>query len=64
MFKIEKSKLNDAIKEIHEFFASDIMNKREQIANAQLNHPLFISNKFWRVLHTDFDNWKEKLITL
>ena len=64
VFKIEKSKLNDAIKEIHEFFASDIMNKREQIANAQLNHPLFISNKFWRVLHTDFDNWKEKLITL
>ena len=64
IFKVEKSKLNDTIKEIHELFASDIVNKREQIANGQLNSQLFTSNKFGRVLHTDFENWKEKLITL
>lgn len=63
-FKVEKSKLSDTIKEIHELFASDIVNKREQIANNQLSSPLFASNKFGRVLHTDFENWKEKLITL
>lgn len=64
VFKVEKSKLNDTIKGIHELFASDIVNKREQIANGQLNSQLFISNKFGRVLHTDFESWKEKLITL
>nr|DAO03129.1 MAG TPA: hypothetical protein [Caudoviricetes sp.] len=64
IFKAEKSKLNDAIKEIHELFASDIVNKREQIANGKLNHPLCTPNNFWRVLHTDFENWKERLITL
>lgn len=64
VFKVEKSKLNDAIKEIHELLVSDTVNKREQIANGQLNYPLFTSNKFWRVLHTDFENWKEKITTL
>ena len=64
VFKVEKSKLNDTIKEIHELFVSDIINKREQIANGQINHSLFTSNKFWRVLHTNFENWKEKLMTL
>lgn len=64
VFKAEKSKLNGTIKEIHELFASNIVNKREQIANGKLNHPLFTSNKFGRVLHTDFENWKGKLMTL
>lgn len=64
VFKVEKSKLNDTIKEIHELFASNIVNKREQIANGQLNHLLFTPNNFWRVLHTDFENWKEKLMSL
>lgn len=64
VFKTEASKINETIDEIHKLFTSNLVNKREQIANNRLTNNLFVSNKFCRVLHTDFENWRNKLMTL
>lgn len=64
VFKVEKAKLSETIEEIHELFVSNTVNKREQITNGRMDSCLFAPGQYCRVLHTDFESWKEKLMTL
>lgn len=57
LFTIKKSGFIGAIHKIHKFFASDIDNKRENMAQHNID---FVSNKIYsycRVIHNSYQQW-------
>lgn len=62
VFKIRKNRLQNVIQEIHHFFSSNSLNKRELIMQGNVNNEfLFSSNTYWRIMHTNFNSWKSKI---
>lgn len=62
IFKIKKYKYLDVIQDIHHFFSSNAVNKRELIIQGNISDvPLFTRNTYWRIMHTNFKSWKSKV---
>jgi len=62
VFKIRKNRLPNVIQEIHHFFSSNSLNKRELIMQGNVSNELLFSlNTYWRIMHTNFNSWKSKI---
>lgn len=59
IFSIDKFAYDEIINDIFHFYNSTIINKREQIANRKIHDNLFSPESFRRILHTNFNKWKQ-----
>lgn len=62
VFYVKSNSVLVAIEHIRRFFGSDIENKRQMLANKMIRFPSQIFNSYYRINHTDFFDWKIKLL--
>ncbi len=64
VFYIKPLHYDRAISKIHDYFASNIINKRLLIVNNDIRFKNSGITKLKRILHTDFNSWKNKIQNL
>lgn len=62
VFKVSTDRYEEAIREIKDFLASDIKNKRQKLTYGKINfkNPAILS--YGRVMHRDYYSWVEHLL--
>lgn len=61
LFRLPIGMLTKSIQEIHEFFSSNAVNKRELIVTKRVQDRLFTHNKYQRTLHHNFQQWTDSI---